>query len=227
MDENLVYLRCSCGFCAHVPRAMANKDIPMASVVQVGRYGDAWPTQAKALKSKGLKQWEIAKQMGVGRPTVTYWLRHDTLRPRISHEELMRLRKQWKTLLSTVAPRSSTHASKLEPRLFKCLAREDPVWLRKVCEAHRLKFRERYSTEGTYLVDWTTRDAEYNAAVVAASFRLGQADPSKALSETALMKEAGIPIQSKKILFEAYSRDDGDDCSADKGQPERRPRAVK
>ncbi|SOY93242.1 putative transposon transposition protein [Cupriavidus taiwanensis] len=202
VDESLVYLRCSCGFSVHVPRAMANKDIPMESVVQVGRYGDAWPRQAKALKSKGLKKTEIAKQMGVGWPTVKYWLRPDTLGPRISHEELMRFRKKWKKLLSTVAPLSSTHASRLEPRLFKCLVREDPVWLRKVCEAHRLKFRKCNSTAGRYIVDWAARDAEYNAAVEAAAFRLGLVGSASAFSEKALMQEAGIPVGKKSFYAE-------------------------
>lgn len=64
-----------------------------------------------------------------------------------------------------------------------------------------MKFRGRYSTEGSYLVDWATRDAEYNAAVEAAAFRLRQVDPSKALSQTALMKEAGIPQQSGKYCM--------------------------
>ncbi|WP_083860305.1 TnsD family Tn7-like transposition protein [Cupriavidus sp. BIS7] len=198
-DKTLVALRCECGFCGLVSKSWANREISLADVVRVTRYGDAWKMKAKALKASGMKFIEIAQRLGVSVYTARYWARDDTLKPATSHDELMRLRHEWNATLQAVAPQPWSMAIRKRKQLYRRLFREDAAWLKEVGDAHNKKYGRRRNPPGR-VVDWTLRDEAYRTAVIAASFRLQQRGMARPPTRNELMHEAGIPSRSKEEL---------------------------
>lgn len=188
-NEDLVFLKCDCGFYATVPRSAENKEIALCQVTHITRYGETWKKRFEILRAQGKSNEEISIRMDVSLATLCYWGESNGATGRMSHKELLAARRQWSALLMDISPAPPHVAMEKQQALHRRLLRGDASWLERSIREYRVKHHLRIRKK----VDWTGRDKEYKSRVLTAARRLKELLKGRRdLSVAEILREAQI-----------------------------------